>query len=87
MTAPYGPVPPPEHPAHLVTVAELLNTRAPLCAFPGPALSRCCRKPAHVPPCAALGTDSEGVAVVVTWYRPGPGAWPLAPMTPGGGGR
>jgi len=63
--------------AHLVTVRELLETGPPFCAMPGPAYSRCTREPRHEPPCAALGTDTLGVPVVHTWYRPPMDAWPL----------
>jgi hypothetical protein len=62
---------------HLVTVAELLRAEPPLCCRPGPAWSRCTRSDGHPQPCAALGTDDQGVPLVVTWYRPSTDSWPL----------
>jgi hypothetical protein len=60
-----------------VTVADVLNSEPPLCCQPGPAWSRCTRSEGHPQPCAALGTDGDGVPLVVTWYRPATNSWPL----------
>jgi hypothetical protein len=55
----------------LVTVAELLDAPPPLCSIPGPSHARCMRTHRHPSPCAALGTDSEGVPIVVCWWPAG----------------
>jgi hypothetical protein len=55
----------------LVTVAELLHPYEHTCGIPGPSWSKCMRWEDHPSPCAALGTDSEGVPIVVCWWPAG----------------
>jgi hypothetical protein len=55
----------------LVTVEELLQPHEPPCGIPGPHFSRCMRAGHHVSVCAALGTDTEGVPIVVCWWPAG----------------
>lgn len=61
-----APVTPP-----LVTVEELLAAHDPPCGIPGPHFSRCMRAGHHASVCAALGTDNEGVPIVVCWWPAG----------------
>lgn len=55
----------------LVTVAELVQPYDHTCSIDGPAFSRCMRYQGHPSPCAALGTDSGGVPIVVCWWPAG----------------
>jgi hypothetical protein len=63
-------LPPPVTPP-LVTVEELLAAAEPGCNIPGPSWSRCMRRARHRSVCAALGTDAEGVPIVVCWWPAG----------------
>lgn len=55
----------------LVTVEELVAAHDPGCGIPGPSWSYCMRRHRHPSPCAALGTDKEGVPIVVAWWPAG----------------
>lgn len=62
---------PPVRQPPLVTVEELLQQYEPPCGVPGPHFSRCMRAGNHASVCAALGTDTDGVPIVVCWWPAG----------------
>jgi hypothetical protein len=65
--------------ARLVTVAELVQGYSHTCGMPGPAFANCMRHQGHPSPCAALGTDRDGVPIVVCWWPAG--MFPTRPAT------
>lgn len=57
--------------SRLVTVAELVQPYPHNCGMPGPAYANCMRHQGHPDVCAALGTDRDGVPIVVCWWPAG----------------
>lgn len=62
-----------------VTVEELVRGYSHTCGMPGPAYANCMRHQGHPVPCAALGTDRDGVPIVVCWWPAG--MFPAHPHT------